>query len=539
VISLSFLHLLIARLGRRLAAARLAAWVLLPLLAIGVARAENVYIMQLGLQGIYSVDIAAGGPATLLTAINSPSGTEGYTLAVRPSDGMLFYLDSNAANPNLWRWNPETPTVPPVLVGTPGAATTDVVRLGFDGANNLLAMSTTSSIWTLDQTTGGILSTTPLSGDLPTSSGDLCLNTSSGVLYMVAAQDVYTVTSAGVSTRLGTMTGIPGTNPNNLVTGCAFTRNGTLLISLYGGTGALYRVNLATLAVTALPNVTGVAGGIGDLATAPTRSADLRLAKTVNTSTPGSTVSFTVTVTNDGPNRAADVRVLDLLPSGLTLTGTTASQGTYYPTSPAAGVPAGTWRAGALQPGQSATLTMNATVTGTDAHRQYRAGQLLRRVRSGFIARQQRGRRRRPGHGHDHAEPRPARHEGGHRQLRGGDQRAVQPHRRQRRTGTHQRQLHGHGRPAGRPVLCLSGRYRLDVRKCGRHRHLHQQHRDRGQRHESQRDHPHRAPGRRGRPAGDQHRQRGGRRRARQQRRQQQQARRPPRSAARPAPTCA
>src|SRR6185295_15756048 len=147
-------------------------------------------------------------------------------------------------------------------------------------------MSTTSSIWTLDQTTGGILSTTPLSGDLPTSSGDLCLNTSSGVLYMVAAQDVYTVTSAGVSTRLGTMTGIPGTNPNNLVTGCAFTRNGTLLISLYGGTGALYRVNLATLAVTALPNVTGVAGGIGDLATAPTRSADLRLAKTVNTSTP-------------------------------------------------------------------------------------------------------------------------------------------------------------------------------------------------------------------------------------------------------------
>lgn len=336
--------------------------VALPLLGAGLARAENVYIMQLNLQGIYSVDINTGGPATLLTAISPPAGAEGYTLAVRPSDGMLFYLDSNAANPNLWRWNPDTPTVAPVLVGTPGAATTDVVRLGFDGAGNLLAMNTTSSIWTLDQTTGGILSTTPLSGDLPTQSGDLCLNTGTGVLYMVANQNVYTVTSAGVSTLLGTVTGLP-TGTNGLVTGCAFTRNGTLLISLYGG-GNLRTVNLNTLASTALPTSTGIAN-IGDLATAPQRSADLRLTKTASTATPGATVSFTITVTNDGPNRAADVRVLDLLPAGLTLTSTTASQGTYYPTASGAAIPAGTWRAGALVAGASATLVMNATVAGS------------------------------------------------------------------------------------------------------------------------------------------------------------------------------
>lgn len=359
-----FLPLLAACAGR-LRPAGAAAWaaLLAVLVAAAPARAENVYIMELGLNGIYSVDIRTGGPATLLTAINPPAGAEGYTLAVRPSDGMLFYLDSNAANPNLWRWNPETPTIPPTLLGTPGAATTDVVRLGFDGAGNLLAMNTTSSIWTLDQTTGGILTTTPLSGDLPTQSGDLCLNTTTGVLYMVANQNLYTVTSAGVSTLLGTITGLPAPT-NGLVTGCAFTRNGSLLISLYGG-GNLRTVNPSTLVATALPTGTGIAN-IGDLATAPERTADLRLEKTASTTTPGSTVSFTVTVTNDGPKRAADVRVLDLLPAGLTLASTVPSQGTYYP-SASGSIPAGTWRAGALQPGDSATLVMNATVTGSAA----------------------------------------------------------------------------------------------------------------------------------------------------------------------------
>lgn len=334
--------------------------VLLAGLGAAPARAENVYIMQLGLQGIYTVDIVSGGPATLLTTIPSPTGTEGYTLAVRPSDGMLFYLDSNTGNPNLWRWDPETPSAPPVLVGTPGAATTGVVRLGFDGAGNLLAMDTATSIWTLDQSTGGILSTIPLSGNLPDSSGDLCLNSSTGVLYMVANKSVYTVTSAGVSTLLGTVPGLPGI-PNGYITGCAFTRDGTMLVSLYQG-GPLYRLNLTTLTVAALPQNTSV-GQIGDLATAPQRTADLRLSKTASTTTPGSAVSFTVTVSNDGPQRAADVRVLDLLPAGLTLVSTAPSQGTYFAAA-SGSIPAGTWRAGVLRPGETATLTMNATVTG-------------------------------------------------------------------------------------------------------------------------------------------------------------------------------
>ncbi|MCG2595272.1 DUF11 domain-containing protein [Ramlibacter sp. XY19] len=343
--------------------------VLLPLLALlaAPARAENVFIMDLNLNGIYSVDVVSGGPATLLTPINPPANPQGYTLATRPSDGMLFYLDSSGTNPNLWRWNPATPNVAPVLVGTPGATTTNVVRLGFDNANNLLAMDTTTSIWTLDTNTGGILSTTPLSGDLPTSSGDLCLNTNTGVLYMVANQDVFTVTSAGVSTRLGTITGTGITGvaaPNGYVTGCAFTHDGTMLISMYNG-GNLRKVNLATLAATALPNTTGMAN-IGDLSTAPQRVADLSLTKTASNATPGATTSFTVTVTNNGPVPVTDARVLDAVPAGLTVTSFTPSQGTYS-TSTVGIYPAGTWRIGVLAVGASATLTMNVDVSGSTA----------------------------------------------------------------------------------------------------------------------------------------------------------------------------
>lgn len=351
---------LLAVLACRLRLSALAAWMMLATAFLAApARAENVYIMDLNLGGIYSADVTTGGPATLLTTI--PVTGQGYTLATRPSDGMLFFLDSSGSNPNLWRWDPNTPAQLPTLVGTPGANTTNVVRLGFDSAGNLLAMDTTSSMWTLDMNTGGIIGTTPLSGNLPTQSGDLCLNTTNGVLYMVANQQLYTVTSSGVSTLQGTISGI-GTGTTALVTGCAFTRSGTMLISLYGG-GRIYRVDLNTFAATALPQLTGVTY-IGDLSSAPDRQADLSLTKTASNATPGSTVSFTVTVSNAGPARATDVRVLDQLPSGLALNSWTSSQGTYS-TAASGAVPASTWRVGALAPGASATLTMNATVTGT------------------------------------------------------------------------------------------------------------------------------------------------------------------------------
>ena len=69
--------------------------------------------------------------------------------------------------------------------------------------------------------------------------------------------------------------------------------------------------------------------------------------KTVSTATPpfGAAVTFTVTVTNNGPDTAAAVSVIDALPPGLTLVSATPAPGTYV---------GGLWTVGSVASGDSA-----------------------------------------------------------------------------------------------------------------------------------------------------------------------------------------
>jgi large repetitive protein len=88
-------------------------------------------------------------------------------------------------------------------------------------------------------------------------------------------------------------------------------------------------------------------------------SADLQLVKTVNNPAPnvGDTVTFTLTLTNGGPDPATGAVVSDLLPAGLTFVGATPGQGTYDPAT-------GVWTVGTLAGGAAATLTIDARVSG-------------------------------------------------------------------------------------------------------------------------------------------------------------------------------
>ena len=65
--------------------------------------------------------------------------------------------------------------------------------------------------------------------------------------------------------------------------------------------------------------------------TTPQGTADLSLSKIVDDATPtvGSDVTFTVTVSNAGPNNATNVSATDQLPAGYTYVTSTASQGSY------------------------------------------------------------------------------------------------------------------------------------------------------------------------------------------------------------------
>ncbi|MDW8239500.1 MAG: tandem-95 repeat protein [Acidobacteriota bacterium] len=84
---------------------------------------------------------------------------------------------------------------------------------------------------------------------------------------------------------------------------------------------------------------------------------ELILTMTVNNPTPsvGDTVVYTLTLTNNGPDVATNVTVTDQLPSGLTFSSYTASQGTYNSST-------GVWTVGNLPVNATVTLVLRATV---------------------------------------------------------------------------------------------------------------------------------------------------------------------------------
>ncbi len=85
--------------------------------------------------------------------------------------------------------------------------------------------------------------------------------------------------------------------------------------------------------------------------------ADLVVNKTVDQSLPheGDTITYTVTVTNDGPDDATGIEITDQLPAGLSLSSVIEGQGTYNSGS-------GIWSVGNLASGVSTTLTLLASV---------------------------------------------------------------------------------------------------------------------------------------------------------------------------------
>ncbi|KAA3436100.1 T9SS type A sorting domain-containing protein [Rufibacter hautae] len=109
-------------------------------------------------------------------------------------------------------------------------------------------------------------------------------------------------------------------------------------------------------------------------ATADVAVTNVITSPTKQTYTNGDEVSYTVTVSNNGPSAATNVVVTDKLPATLTFVSATNSSGTgTYDAS------AGTWSVGTLANGASATLTLVAkvnqsaiiTTTATQTHTEY------------------------------------------------------------------------------------------------------------------------------------------------------------------------
>ena len=100
-----------------------------------------------------------------------------------------------------------------------------------------------------------------------------------------------------------------------------------------------------------------------------TLEADLQTVKTLSaasSATPavGDTVSYEITVTNNGPDGATNVSLTDEIPSQFTFDSFNAPAGTTYDTN------SGLWTIGSLANGASVTLILNATVPASAAGQQ-------------------------------------------------------------------------------------------------------------------------------------------------------------------------
>ena len=202
--------------------------------------------------------------------------------------------------------------------------------------------------------TDGQTSTTPGSAIAytitVTNNGPLTVNsvTVNDTVPAAILSPVFTPSTGSYNNGTGAWTGL------NLAAGqsITLTMNGTIAAS---ATGTL--TNTAT--VVPPTGITDPVPG-NDSATDTTTltsTADLKLTKTVDVPNPpvGSTIKYTVTVTNSGPSSATNVAVQDLLPAGVTFTAATPSQGTYNNST-------GLWTVGTIANGSSATLQITVIV---------------------------------------------------------------------------------------------------------------------------------------------------------------------------------
>ncbi|WP_162850111.1 DUF7507 domain-containing protein, partial [Sphingobacterium yanglingense] len=113
--------------------------------------------------------------------------------------------------------------------------------------------------------------------------------------------------------------------------------------------------NVATIASDVFDNDTNNNQDEAGVVTPSPAAADLAIEKVVDNNRPvvGDEVTFTITVTNNGPSRATGVTVTDVVPNGYTVTNVTVSEGSWS---------APNWTIPSLASGESYTMTITADV---------------------------------------------------------------------------------------------------------------------------------------------------------------------------------
>jgi uncharacterized repeat protein (TIGR01451 family) len=313
----------------------------------------------------YTIDVTNNGPAD----------ATGVQITDQLPAGIRF-LSSSAGNnydASTGIWN----------VGSLSAAQDNTATLILTGqVESVGAKNNTATITRSDQTDANSannvasVSVTPQQIDLEVSKtvSNSLPNVGESVTFTINVSNSQSQTATGVQVRDVIPDGLRIASPSDVTvtTGTYNASNGVWDVGTISGN------RFETMTIRAIVDSTGsftnaaeviaaneadfdsIPGdGVGDdfdSVTFATAAADLRLVKTVDNAAPNlrTNVNFTVIVSNEGPNSASGVTVLDNLPSGMTFV-SSSDPSAYNPSN-------GIWNVGTLADGASASLTILASV---------------------------------------------------------------------------------------------------------------------------------------------------------------------------------
>lgn len=268
--------------------------------------------------------INAGGTATVTLIVSVPSSTAAGTSISNTATVTSSYIDTNAAN------NTST-------VATTVNRSVDLAITKTDTPDPVLV-------------TGQITYTLTVTNNGPSSASGVTIND-----VLPATLGVVSVTpSVGTVNTVGNNVTV---NVGNLA--AAATATVTIVASISDTTITTVS-NTAT--VTSTETDSNAANNTSTTSTTVNPAIDLVVTKTDSADpvVAGNALTYTVTVTNNGPSTATNVVLTDALPASLTFVSATSSQGTA---TFASGTVTGTL--GTLASGASATVTINTTVSSS------------------------------------------------------------------------------------------------------------------------------------------------------------------------------
>ncbi|MDH5234654.1 MAG: DUF11 domain-containing protein, partial [Gemmatimonadota bacterium] len=326
---------------------------LLALALLAVPAQAQLKTYGLNQTNIFEVDINTGAA----TSVRTLTGPNKAALAVRPSDGLIYFITGLAGNDSVFTWDPNVPAATPTFIGRTGGGVPYLPRLAFDAAGTLHAINSASTQrYTINQTTGAA---TPAGAALTggsTAGGDMVI-APNGNIYQVLGTTLYIVPpGGGALTNVGNITGVTGT-----FTGLAIDKRGRLLGSNSTAPATIYVIPLTAGGATAL----GSAGvDFGDMGTV--LAVDLVISKSHSGNfTQGQTGATYSLVVSDSGNltTSGTVTVTDTLPTGLT---PVSAAGTGWTCPAPSGQVITCTRASALASGGSyPAITVTVNVLGT------------------------------------------------------------------------------------------------------------------------------------------------------------------------------